>query len=231
MYFWTNLPDKKKHWIIAGANILALLIATALIFWNYFSEGLIFHLTNSNFEVVISYFEAKSFAMQLAIVLFLVLVEVIIGLIPAVVMYPIIGALIGSYWGIGLIFLGNIIGNSINYYQGKVIARAFVDNKKNLKIIHRLEDGGAWSLFFLRLNPLTSFDAISYFAGALGMKFKNFFMATIIGITPLVVLGTIAGEEVLNKYDFGYEILVIFTIGYITYSIIKSKPIKKFKKL
>lgn len=230
MNFWKKLTEKQRNWIIAAANLIGLTIATALIFMNYYNEGLIFHLTNSNLENVVAYFEAKPMYRQIIIVLFLVLVEVIIGLIPAVVMYPIIGLLIGSFWGIIIIFIGNIIGNTVNFLQGKVIARAFIENPKNLRVIQKLEDGGAWSLFFLRLNPLTSFDALSYFAGALGMKFKYFAIATIAGITPLVILGTIAGEELLTKFEFGYEFLVVFTIGYISYSIIKAKRRKRAKK-
>jgi uncharacterized membrane protein YdjX (TVP38/TMEM64 family) len=225
--FWKKLTQKQKNWLIAIANLVGLAIATGLIFLNYYTEGLIFHLSNSNLENVVEYFEAKPMYKQMMIVLFLVLIEVIIGLIPAVVMYPIIGLLIGSFWGIIIIFIGNIIGNTVNFLQGKVIARAFIENPKNLTMIQKLEDGGAWSLFFLRLNPLTSFDALSYFAGALGMQFKNFLIATLLGITPLVVLGTLAGEELLKKFEFGYEFLVIFTVGYIFYSISRSKKSKK----
>lgn len=225
-----KLSTKQKNYLIAFLNILGLAIATLILGLNYLDKGLIYQVINSDLASVIAYFEAKPFWLQVTLVMFLVLVEVVIGLIPAVVMYPFVGLLIGSGWGIFLIFIGNIIGNTINYYQGKVIARAFIDNPKNLKIINRLEDGGSWSLFLLRLNPLTSFDAISYFAGALGMKYKRFFVATLTGIAPLVIFGTIAGEEFLQKFEFGLEFLVIFTIGFIIYSIIKSNPLKIKKK-
>jgi uncharacterized membrane protein YdjX (TVP38/TMEM64 family) len=228
--YWKNLSGKKQDFAIAVANIMALVVATGLIGWNYFDQGLVYQFANNEFMDVVTYFESKPFAYQVALVMFFVLVEVIIGLIPAVVMYPIIGALIGPAWGILLIGIGNVIGNSVNYYQGKVIARAFISDKKHLSLIQRLQDGGAWSLFFIRLNPLTSFDAISYFAGALGMKYKKFITATLLGITPLVVIGTLAGGEIMSEFEWSFELLVILTIGYLVYTIIKAKPAKKLFK-
>lgn len=222
-----NLTEKQKHYIIAILNIVALALACLAIGMNYFDKGLIYQFANSDLAGVVTYFEAQTFYRQVVLIMFVVLVEVIIGLIPAVVMYPIVGLLIGTGWGIGLIFAGNIIGNTVNYYQGKVIARAFIDDSKNLKIIRKLKDGGSWSLFLLRLNPLTSFDAISYFAGALGMKFKKFIFATMVGVTPLIVFGTLAGDEFLVKFEFGFEVLVIFTIGYLAYNVVKSRKKKK----
>jgi uncharacterized membrane protein YdjX (TVP38/TMEM64 family) len=183
----------------------------------------VYQFTVNDLASVAVYFESIAFINQIALVMFLVLVEVIIGLIPAVLMYPIIGLLIGVEWGIILIFIGNIIGNSVNYYQGKIIARAFFDKEKNKKLIKKLNDGGTWSLFLLRLNPLTSFDSLSYFAGALGMKYTKFLLATLTGVAPLIVIGTIAGDEFLENFKYGLEFLVIFTIGYILYTIFKKK--------
>lgn len=229
--WWKQLSDRQQDYFIAALNIIALFVATGLIFLNYLDQGIIYQFANNDFEKVVDYFAAKPLVIQIGYVLFFVLVEVIIGLIPAVIMYPIIGALIGSWLGIGLIFLGNIIGNSVNYYQGKVIARAFIEDKSNLKVLQKLDDKGALGLFFLRLNPLTSFDAISYFAGALGMKYQKFLIATLAGITPLVISGTLAGDQLLEKFEFGFELLIVFTIGYIIYSILSSVNKKrKYKK-
>ncbi len=228
--FWNQLSVRQQDYFIAGINIAALVLASVLIFLNYLDQGIIYQLANNDFRKVVDYFGAKPLEIQMGLVMIFVLIEVIVGLIPAVVMYPIIGALINPWLGITLIFLGNLIGNSVNYYQGKVIARAFVDDKKHLKILHRLDDDGAWSLLLIRLNPLTSFDAISYFAGALGMKYKKFLLATMVGITPLVISGTLAGDQFLEKFEFGFEILVIFTIGYLIYTIFESIRKRKLRK-
>ena len=221
-----KLSQRQRNILLATLNIVAIVLATMALVFNYLDQGIIYKFAQSDLESVVIYFESRPFYEQAGLVLFLVLVEVIIGLIPAVVMYPVVGLLIGVEWGILLIFLGNIIGNSVNYIQGKIIARGFISNSKNKKLLTKLEDGGTWSLFFLRLNPLTSFDSLSYFAGALGMKFGRFTLATLAGITPLVILGTIAGDEFLLKFKFGLELLVVFTVGYIFFSIIKYRRSK-----
>jgi uncharacterized membrane protein YdjX (TVP38/TMEM64 family) len=223
--------EKKKYRTYAILNIIGLALASVLIAKNYFDKDIIYHLVNEDLGFVYTFFQSKSLLSQYMYVMVFVLIEVIIGLIPAVVMYPIVGYLIGPVPGIFIIFVGNIIGNTVNYLQGKVFVKGFSDNEKSLRMLRKLQDGGAWSLFLLRLNPLTSFDAISYFAGALGMRFDKFFIATFAGLTPLIVVGTIVGQEALEKYQVGFQVIVVLTLAHLVYSIYRSIRRRKIKLL
>lgn len=223
--------EKQKYRAYAILNIIGLALASILIAKNYFDKDIIYHLVNEDLGFVYTFFQNKSFFSQYLYVMVFVLIEVIIGLIPAVVMYPIVGYLIGPIPGIIIIFIGNIIGNTVNYLQGKVFVKGFSNNEKNLMLLRKIKDGGAWSLFLIRLNPLTSFDAISYFAGALGMRFDKFLIATFAGLTPLIVAGTVIGKEALDKYQIGFQIIVVLTIVHIIYSIYKSVRRRRLKLL
>ena len=117
----------------------------------------------------------------------LVLIEVVIGLIPGIIMYPILGFVLGAEKALIVIFAMGLLGNLINYYQGKTLMDAFIDKKKNAKLLEKMEYGGGLALFLIRLNPLTSVDSVSYFAGAIDMKVSTFILATGLGTLPFIL--------------------------------------------
>ena len=102
-------------------------------------------------------------------------------------------------------------------------------DKKNRGFINRLSDGGFKVVFLLRLNPLSSIDSISYFAGAMGMNVYKFMLSTMAGVTPLIVVGTLFGSKAIEKYNIGLELLVIFTFIYIANQLRKVKIVQKIK--
>lgn len=214
---------------IATLNLLGLMLVSLALFQNYESGGLIYMLANNETEQVQQYLATyKTFEMYL-VVLGLVLVEVIVGIVPAVILYSFAGFLLGNYTAIIIIFLGNFIGNLINYYQGKIIASAFLSKTRHKRHLDKLSNEGAKALFLLRLNPLTSIDSLSYLAGAINMNVKSFLLATNLGVAPLIVLGTLFGSSALNGYRFGYELFIIITFVYLGYVIRKNHLIRKIK--
>jgi len=210
-------------------QILPLALLGYFIFENYQSQGLIFQVAKNDIESVKIYFSELNFVTKNSILLGLVLIEVVIGVIPAIVMYPIIAMIGGWQTSLVIIFLGNILGNLLNYYQGKLISTALLERKKNKSFLHRLSDGGFRLIFALRLNPLTSVDSISYFAGALRMNVYKFLFATLAGTTPLIIVATFFGSNVLEKYNIGLELLVIFTFIYIADQLRRIKIVQKIK--
>lgn len=215
--------------IFAYTNIAALALLGYFIFENYQSQGLIFQVAKNDIVSVKAYFASMNFMAKHLILLGLVLIEVVIGVIPAIVMYPIIAMIAGWKTSLVIIFFGNIFGNLLNFYQGKLISKALLENKKNKGFANRLADGGFRLIFLLRLNPLTSVDSISYFAGALGMNVYKFLAATLAGTTPLIIVATFFGSSVLNKYNIGLELLVIITFIYIADQLRRIKIVQKIK--
>jgi uncharacterized membrane protein YdjX (TVP38/TMEM64 family) len=123
-----------------------------------------------------------------------------------------------------------VIGNSLNYWQGKFIAGAFIKNDKYLNLLNKMKGGGFKELVLLRGNPATSFDSVSYLAGALGMKFWKFILATVIGVTPWIVIGVTVGGDILEKYDFALSLLLVGVGLFVAYLIVK-KVVSTYKKV
>jgi len=144
-------------------------------------------------------------------------------------MYPILGFVLGTEKALIVIFTMGLIGNLINYYQGKTLMDAFIDKKKNAKLLEKLEYGGGLSLFLIRLNPLTSVDSVSYFAGAIDMKVSTFILATGLGTLPFIFAATIFGVEFLNLVKPYLELLIYITLGVVAYKVIKAKMHKSKK--
>jgi len=223
------MKQRKKF---AYLNILALLTLSALLVYNYYDHGLIFTLITEDTDSFLSFFETKSVPYQYTSVLLLVIVEVIIGVIPGPLIYPLVGLLISPITGSILILIGNILGSVANFYQGRILWSGFneEDIESKSRLVNKLEDGGAWTLFLLRFNPLTSFDFLPYIAGGSGMKFRSFFVANTLGLIPLILIGTFLGESVLTEYAWALKLLIVVTIGWMVLGYIRSKRPKGIRK-
>lgn len=194
-----------------------------VVYYDYTNQGLTYWLSKNNLYEVKDYFESLSPLMAYFTSCLLVLIEVVIGIIPGIVMYPILGFVLGVERALIVIFSMGLIGNLINFYQGKTLMEAFVDKDKNSKLLEKLEYGGGFSLFLIRLNPLTSVDSVSYFAGAIDMKVSTFILATGLGTLPFIFGATIFGMEFLNLLRPYLEILIYLTLGVVAYKVIKAK--------
>jgi len=210
--------------LYAYINVLGLVTVIGLVVWDYFSGGVMYHLINEDTQGFKEFFNGKEVWIQMLLIVFIIIIEVIVGVIPGILVYSVIGILINPLLGSGLILLGNIIGSIANFYQGRILSTGFSDvPAKERKWIKKLDNKGAWSLFLLRLNPLTSFDFLPYFAGGAGMDFWKFFWANTIGLIPLILIGTYIGSEVFTKYSWALQLLGVLTVIWIIGTIVKSK--------
>jgi uncharacterized membrane protein YdjX (TVP38/TMEM64 family) len=219
----------KRKKLLASLNIAGLIGVFILLIWNYQTEGLLYIVSQGDAALIQEYFEDYSLWESGWIVFALVMIEVVIGIIPAVAMYPVVGLMTGNIWGILIISIGNVVGNTLNYWQGKFIAEAFVKNEKYLSLVERLEGGGLKELTILRANPMTSFDSVSYLAGALGMSYWKFLIATVVGVTPWIIIGVTVGGEILERFDAALTLLLGGVGVFVGYVIFKKfwKVLKK----
>ena len=76
--------------------------------------------------------------------------------------------------GGALSLMGNVTGAGIACWLGRTLGEAWVARRAAASSLarhrERLLSRGAWVIFLLRLNPLTSSDLVSYVAGADGGK-------------------------------------------------------------
>ena len=209
--------------------LLSLLIFLII---NYFQEGFMFALFRGDAVSLQESIERfGSFA--LVAYFFLIILEVVFAPIPSILLYSLGGVLFGGFLATLVTFLGNAVGAGIAFYISKVFLKDRFDIKiseKSRKTFNKsVEKHGHYAVFFLRLNPFTSSDAISYLAGLTSMKFIPFIISTSLGLLPLIFIQTYIGGEFLSSHPFLVNLLFILTgifllVGFVSlFALFKKK--------
>lgn|SRR5690554_2976005 len=158
--------------------------------------------------------------------MFLLVIPTILLMIVAILAY-------GPIWGSILIFIAVLIASSVGYMIGKYMGSSLIERllgeKTTKKVISFIEDYGFWAVVITRINPFLSNDAISFVAGILKMNFLKFISATAVGITPLILLIALTGQNtdsLKNGLLWGSIGSLIIFGGYIWWDK-KRRPNKK----
>lgn len=212
-------------------DILATLILTSVLAWAVFSflgKSIVFELLRSDQQTIRnSLSEIGPWASFVFV--WLVVLEVLVAFIPGWIMYPIGAAIFGFWPGLGLIMFANFIGSSIAFWIGrrwgkKFLAR-FVSEKYVAHWHSYMNKHGSWSIFLLKINPLTSFDIWNYLAGASPLQFDRFTISNLLGILPLIALSVAAGEGGFRLTPWLLYVLAALTAGYAVWFFVKLRHI------
>jgi uncharacterized membrane protein YdjX (TVP38/TMEM64 family) len=113
------------------------------------------------------------------------------------------GFVFGLPVGVVLVSIGSVLGAAAAFLVGRFFARAWVTERiarlprfKALDSATRHE--GFVIVFLARLSPLFPFNLLNYGLGLTGVRFRDYFLATWIGMLPATVLyvyiGTLAKD-------------------------------------
>lgn len=204
----------RKNWLFL--TILILFFSWA--FYSYFSDGILYYIIHQDVgDSVVFIHDFGKFAMVIFILL--VILEVILAPIPPLVLYIAGGILFGAFLGGTLTLVGNLIGAFIDFKIARNYGRKFVERKVDEKLRKKFdsfsEKYGAYSIFFLRINPFTSSDLFSYLAGLSKMKAVKFMLGTALGLIPLIYVQTYFGEFFVKKSAFLSSLVIVLSIIYI----------------
>jgi len=123
----------------------------------------------------------------------IVVVEVIVAPIPGVPVYAAGGVALGGWLGGFLGAAANALGAMAACWLSRSIVALRWDPESRLaRIIARR---GAWTIFALRLNPLTSTDFVSYAAGVAAIPVWQVGLATFFGIAPICFAAAILADQ------------------------------------
>jgi uncharacterized membrane protein YdjX (TVP38/TMEM64 family) len=87
-------------------------------------------------------------------------------------------------------------------------------------IQRRLERRGGWLIFWLRLNPLTSTDLVSYAAGFTPIPIKQVVLATGLGIAPLCFAQATLSGSLFRAFPQMIYPLMALCIAYLAAAVI-----------
>ena len=122
-------------------------------------------------------------------------------------------------------FIGSIIGALICYYIGFHF-QSWLEKRitiKELKTFSQfIEKYGIWAIIITRLTPFIPFDAISYVAGFVKFRKRDFIIGTIVGLIPRIGFYLLIGSEVVNlvEEDLTLGLIVFVSIIVILFSLL-----------
>lgn len=106
------------------------------------------------------------------------------------------GLVFGIIPGAIYTIIGAVCGGTLAFMITRTLSHDFVEKKleEHKKISRMIESRGFMIVLIMRLIPLIPFDVISYAAGATGIKYRDYILATIIGIIPGVTILVTMGD-------------------------------------
>ena len=222
---------RKSHfpWMVLVAILLTMLVS-------WCNDGIVAKLLDAKLsasERVLAlqhYFQETGFFAPVAYVIF-VIAEVIVAPIPGLKLYAPGGLIFGPWLGGFLAIIGNTIGAGISCALVRSAGSGWLEkisaNTSMEKLQGQLNRRGFWMILFLRLNPLTSSDLVSYAAGLTRIPTWHVKLATGIGMAPLCFAQSWLSDGIFNRWPGLIWPLIIAGLLYLgAVSVILSRMLK-----
>jgi uncharacterized membrane protein YdjX (TVP38/TMEM64 family) len=197
---------------------IVLIIIISLLVIDYFLGGITHYFFSRNINELSDVIQGFGI-LGAAIFVLLITIKVMIAPMPGLILYVTGAALYGWFLGAILVLIGNMIGATLCFYLAKYLGRDYLEAKISRKKIEKFdmytEKYGGYALFFLRINPLTSSDIISYVAGFSKIRFRNFFLGTLFGLIPLSFAQTYFGSIIINLSPWVYWLILGLSLLYV----------------
>ena len=106
------------------------------------------------------------------------------------------GLAFGTAWGAILLFIAAMIGTSLTFVISRFFGRGLVEKAlkgKFGKLDQKLEENGFLTVLFFRVIPLVPYEVLNYACGLSRIKFRDYFLATVLGLIPGVVVASFFG--------------------------------------
>lgn len=134
------------------------------------------------------------------VIILVMILQTFLLFLPTIAFIVVIVLTYGPLWGSLLALISITVASMVGYGVGRFLGKLFVirmiGQKTEDKIASFIGAYGFWAVFLVRFNSLLSNDAVSFVAGMLGMNFMVFTLATLSGITPLILTIAWFGESV-----------------------------------
>lgn len=183
---------RTKH--IWGSALLLLLTGTYFLLKT--QTGVLDVFTRENLQVFLSGYGVWSPLVFMGIQA----IAVVFSQLPNIPLTMAAGALWGSWLGFLYSLIGALLGGCIAFLLSRWLGKDFVKKLvgERYEFVEDLSEKHlVVTIFVLRLVPFLSFDVISYGAGLTTIKFRNFLLATLLGMIPMTLLFAYFGQSVM----------------------------------
>jgi uncharacterized membrane protein YdjX (TVP38/TMEM64 family) len=145
-----------------------------------------------------------------------------VAFIPGTPLTIAAGALFGPIFGTLYTVVGATTGAALAFILTRTIGRGFVGDlegekwKKLSEYDKKMEENGLGVVLFLRFVPLFPFNGLNFALGLTKVKFKDYFLGTVIGILPGSFAYVYLGDSLasLSVWKIALAILLLSALSF-----------------
>jgi uncharacterized membrane protein YdjX (TVP38/TMEM64 family) len=207
--------------LIISISLLVVLAGCYFLipsFQNFMKEA--FDVLTSNNEEQIKDW-VKQFGLGGPVVLILIMVvQMFLFVVPNIFVMMVAIVSYGPVWGALISFLGIFASSSVGFiigkYLGPVTVNKIMSNSAQAKTKDFIQHYGVAAIAITRVSSLSN-DSLSIVAGLLKMSYKKYILATLSGITPLIILLAVYGRngKILNALAWIAGVSLVILIIYV----------------
>jgi uncharacterized membrane protein YdjX (TVP38/TMEM64 family) len=140
-------------------------------------------------------------------------------LVPGAVMTIAGGLAFGSLWGAVYSMLGADIGAMVAFGAGRLLGKGFVERiigERFEKLLARIARNGFHIILYLRIVPVIPYNALNLLAGASPIEFRDYFIASMLGMIPGTILFAFLGDALWHPLSPRFFIaltLILASLG------------------
>ncbi|HTE23191.1 TVP38/TMEM64 family protein [Flavitalea sp.] len=214
----------KKRPLIISVSLLGILIGCYFLipsFQDFIKEGFDV-LTSDDQQRISKWVGGLGWAGPVLLILIMVF-QMFLFVVPNILLMIVAIVSYGPVWGGLISLLGVFASSSLGYLIGKhlgpVTVQKFMSEKAQKKASEFIKEYGVIAIAITRLSSLSN-DSLSIVAGLLKMKYHKYILATLCGITPLIVLLAIYGNngKILTALIWIAAVSLVLLIIYIIIS-------------
>jgi uncharacterized membrane protein YdjX (TVP38/TMEM64 family) len=157
--------------------------------------------------------------------LFLMVLQALVAPVPSFLITFANGLAFGVFWGWMLSVFGHVLAASVCFGISRALGRVPVEvlvGRAGLESADRwFARWGVYAVFAGRLLPGVAFDAISYAAGLTNMRFRNFLVATTLGIVPQTFLYSYLGRQAPEYVGLFLVTTGLFLLAVIAVAVVR----------
>ncbi|QNO14719.1 VTT domain-containing protein [Alkalicella caledoniensis] len=162
---------------------------------------------------------SENIYITMAVILGLFALKSVIFILPIPMLYISSGMVLPIYIAIVVNIAGVLIEVSLTYIYGKFLGADYIDkivckSKKLQRGLELNQQNEFIITFLLRITPV-NIEMVSLMLGASGNYYRNYLLASLMGLVPKLIIFTIIGYTMTNPVTFA--IVALFSLALLTW--------------
>jgi len=153
-------------------------------------------------------------------------------ILPSSLLSILAGSIFGPYEAFILSMISCYLSGTLGFFLSKALGKSFVHKLlrgKAVSLDSNAEKHGFKIMFVMRLSTLFPYDPLSYAAGLTKMKYRDFILASLLGIAPEMLAYSFMGKNLRHPFSLKFiaPIIIVAIVAIIASYIYKTSKDKK----